>query len=263
MKGHNYITGGVMKKRATSKWLKVSLLFLVATLPLFLGGCGGSKSEPTFNISGNWVIYHTTSGTPGQQGPDLFSFSQSQNNLTGTTSSGTTSLSLTLSSGDVSGQNVSFGWTGSDGTTTYAYSGSVSSNGTTMSGTWHSSDGQQGTWNGIINETPIDNIAGNWNFLSTSGTPGQQGLFAFNQSINTVATITINTISGTTSQDLALTGTISSLSIIFSWTGSDGTTYIYTGTVSGSGGTAMSGTWTSINTSGQYGPSGSWSATKS
>lgn len=233
-----------MKKFTKGKWLKVCFLFFVVTLPLFLVSCGTSQSEPTFNITGSWFLFHTTTGTAGQQGPDLFTFTTTDNNISGTTSQSQ------LITGTVSDVNVNFSWTGSDGATNN-YTGTVSTLGATftMSGTWTSTNGHSGTWNAIKEVAPTGNITGNWNIVTMGGTSGQQGLFVFTQSGNGIA--------GTTSQGLPITGIISSLTITFSWTGSDGATNIYTGTVSANG-TTMSGTWTNTN-----GQSATWSATKS
>ena len=238
-----------MQKQATSDWFKVCMLFCVIGLAFFLGGCGGSStSENPFNTTGSWFIYHTTAGTAGEQGPDLFTFVQtdaSNNNLTGNTSQSQ------LITGNVSGLNISFSWIGSD-SATYNYTGAISADGFTMSGTWTNTSGHSGTWHAIVSASPSANISGSWNIiLTTAGTGGQQGpyLFTFTQSGNGV--------SGTTSQGQQLIGTVSILHITFSWTGIDGATNVYTGTINAAG-TTMSGTWTSTN-----GQSGTWSATKS
>lgn len=237
-----------MQKQATSDWLKVCLVLFVITLPLFLGSCGGSATDAIFNTSGSWFIYHTTAGAVGEQGPDLFTFTQSNSNSNNL--SGTTSQSQALT-GNVSGLDISFSWMGSDAAT-YNYTGVISANGSTMSGTWTNTGGHSGTWHAIVSASPSANIAGSWNImLTTVGTSGQQGpyLFTFTQSGNGV--------SGTTSQGQQLIGTVSILSITFSWTGNDGATNVYTGTITAAA-TTMSGTWTSTN-----GQSGTWSATKS
>lgn len=234
-----------MKKLTKAKWLKVCLLLFVVTLPPFISGCGGNQSEPTFNIAGSWNIFHTTTGTAGEEGPDLFTFTTSNNDV-----SGTTPLNQ-LITGNVSGLNVSFSWVGSDGATN-TYTGVVSADGATMSGTWTSTNGHSGTWHAIVNVAPAVSITGNWNiFHTTTGTAGEEGpdLFIFTQSGNG--------ISGTTSLNQQIIGTISHLDITFSWVGSDGATNIYTGAVSANGAT-MSGTWMSTN-----GHAGTWRATKS
>ena len=175
-----------MQKLATNKLLKVYLLLLVVSLHLILGGCGKSEPPPTWNITGSWYIYNTTTGTTGEQGPNLFTFTASTNTISGTTAQ---SQPIT---GDISGLNITFSWTGSDGAT-YTYTGAVSADGATMSGTWTSSNGLSGTWHAIINTPPTVNITGSWNtYQTTTGTSGEQGpnLFAFTQ--------TTNSISGTT-----------------------------------------------------------------
>ena len=238
-----------MQKQVTSDWFKVCMLLCVIGLAFFLGGCGGSStSENPFRITGSWFIYHTTAGVAGEQEPDTFTFTQTDsanNNLSGITSQ---NQALT---GNVNGLNVSFSWVGGD-SATYTYTGTISGDGFTMSGTWTNTGNQSGTWHAIVNASPHVEISGNWTMLvTTAGTAGQQGpfLFTFTQSGNG--------ISGVTSQGQQLIGTVSILSITFSWAGSDGSTNVYTGLIN-TAGTTMSGTWTSTN-----GQSGTWSATKS
>lgn len=96
---------------------------------------------------------------------------------------------------------------------------------------------------------PAYNIAGQWFFYdATNGIPGEQGASLY------TLTTSDTTIGGTTPQGQALSGSISDVNVSFSWVGSDGATYIYTGTV-GTGGGTMQGTWS--NTSGQ---TGTWDA---
>jgi hypothetical protein len=99
---------------------------------------------PPVNITGNWNVSHTTIGTPGEQGPDLFSLTQNTNstgdNITGKTSQG---LDIRGRTGSFS---VFFSWVGSDGTTTFLYTGSVNISATSMSGTWRDTSGHSGTW---------------------------------------------------------------------------------------------------------------------
>lgn len=233
-----------MKKSGPKKFANVYVLLFAVMAPFIFSGCGGGQSEPIFNVSGSWFIYHTSNAAAGEQGPDLFTFAQSQNSLTGTTP-----LNQAVT-GTVSNLDISFSWTGSDGATNN-YSGTVSPDGTTMSGAWSSTNGQSGTWNAIVNAAPLANITGSWNVFHTTGSATEQGpdLFMFTQSGSG--------ISGTTSQSQQIAGTTGSLSIIFFWTGSDGAVNAYTGAVSNNG-TAMSGTWRSTN-----GQSGSWRALKS
>ena len=230
-----------MKKGASVVVLRICLVFLGLSTMIFLSGCGSGKPDATWNIAGGWYLYHDTAGTSGEQGPDLFSFSQSDNDLSGTTGQGE---SFT---GSITGTDVKFSWTASD-QTSYTYTGTVGSG--IMAGTWDSSNGQAGTWRAVVNLAPVVNVEGSWNVFPTVTGSTEQGpeVFSFLQSGNS--------ISGTASGGETITGNIGSLYIIFTWTSEGGTTHICTGTVSADSST-MSGTWTSPG-----GQSGSWRATK-
>jgi len=128
-----------MGKITNKRRLKVCTLFFVVLLPVFLGSCGGgSQSEQTWNVTGTTNVYHTTSGTPGEQGPDLFTFTQSGSTLIGKTPQG---QSIT---GTVSDANITFTWVGAD-SVAYTYTGTIQGGGI-MSGTWTATNGQSGTW---------------------------------------------------------------------------------------------------------------------
>lgn len=231
-------------RRIRDKWLEFSLAFFVVTLLFIFGGCGG-KTEPTFNISGGWYVFQTTDGTAGKEGLGLFSFSQSDNDLSGSVA--TTGYSIT---GSVSGLDVSFSWTDAVTGAKIYYDGTVSTDGTTMSGNWSDTNGQLGTWNAIIQLTPVGDIQGDWNL--SAPVAGVQG-FTFVQSTNDLT-------GSVTSEGDQVTGSLSNPDIFFFWTGSDGVTTSFIGTINTvSDGIAysMSGSW-----SDSAGGSGSWSATK-
>jgi len=99
---------------------------------------------PPVSITGNWNVSHTTNGTPGEEGPDLFSFSQNTNS-TGSNIGGTAPQGQNIV-GRTGSFSVFFSWVGSDGTTTFMYSGTVNISGTNMSGTWRDTSGNSGTW---------------------------------------------------------------------------------------------------------------------
>jgi hypothetical protein len=235
-----------MQKRTIGRRLKVCISFIVlVVLPLFLGGCGsGNSSLPVFNVTGTWYMFHATSGTAGEEGPNLFTFTQTDNDLAGTTSQGE------LLSGTTSNLDISFSWRTADGTL-YTYVGTVSANGFTMTGTWNNSIQQSGTWAGIYNTTPSVNISGTWNiFLSDLSQPGttEQGPFP------ATFTQTDNAVSGTTTAGQQITGAVSRLSILFFESGSDGVTYTFIGSLN-SAGNSMTGSWSATN-----GQSGAWRA---
>ncbi len=129
------------------KWSALCVIGFAWVLPLFLVSCG-SQSDATYNLTGTWNIQYTTTGGAGQQGPFRFSFTQSDTTLGGVTSQGT------VITGTVSGTDVAFtfSWTDpySNESSTYAFLGTVGSNGTTMSGQWNSATGQTGAWNGQL-----------------------------------------------------------------------------------------------------------------
>ncbi len=135
--GRVYSQVPLIKKCAT-----VFLLVLVVAAPLFLGGCGGNGSTPTFNISGTWNITWTPASSPA--GTYTFTFTQSDSSLSGTTNQGQPI------SGSVSGLNVNFSfiWTESPSgvQNTYTFNGTEGTDATTMSGTWTNGGGASGAW---------------------------------------------------------------------------------------------------------------------
>lgn len=233
--------------------MKICVAFFAINIVLFIGGCGG-KTDPTFNIAGSWYIFHTTDVAKGEQGPDLFAFAQTDNDLTGTAPTGE---SIT---GSVSGLDVSFSWTTSVGGTnvTKNYSGEVSTDGTTISGTWSDSSNNRGTWNAIIKLNPLGNIQGVWNLTEPAGGVGGVQGFSFIQAQSGNDLAGSQTAQGDVE---AITGIVTNPDIMFFWLGSDGTLYMFTGilnNVNNGVASEMSGTWTATN-----GQSGSWSATRS
>lgn len=231
-----------MKRGFSTGWLRLCLFLVGLSSVIILAGCGSGKPEPVWNVAGSWFMYHDISGTSGEQGPDLFTFAQSTNDLSGTTAQGDTFT------GSISGTDVSFSWNASDGTS-YSYSGTASAG--NMAGTWSASNGQTGTWHALIDLSPtVTNLAGSWNVFQTPAGSTEQGPDVF------TLLQTGNGISGTAPEGETVTGNIGSLYVILTWTTGEGTTYIYSGTVNADG-SSMSGTWTSPG-----GQSGTWRATK-
>jgi hypothetical protein len=235
-----------MKILEARKFSRVCCLFLVIVLAMFLGGCGSSQSSPEWNISGVWSTFYATAGTPGQQGPNPFTFSTSENTVTGTTSQGQPIA------GSITGLDLSFSFVDSDGATSTSNGTVSAADGSTMSGTWTKSNGQSGTWYAVINLPPLVSAEGNWNvFQATSGVAGEQGpdVFAFTQSGYGIA--------GETPQGQQITGAIGRLDIIFFWVDGDEVTHTFIGVITADG-TGMSGTWSDTS-----GKSGTWRAAKS
>jgi hypothetical protein len=107
--------------------------------------------------------------------------------------------------------------------------------------------------------TPTFNISGNWSIVwtETSPTPGSaQGPYTFS------FTQSGSSLSGTTSQGQAISGSISGQNVNFSFvwteTNSQQNTYTFTGS-EGNNGTTMSGTWTIQGSNPMV--SGQWSGT--
>ncbi len=230
-----------MQQRDTSWWVRLLVLFYAAALTFLVSGCLGASSPPaSVTITGSWNIFHTPTGST-QLGPDIFTFTQTGNSISGTTSQGQTVT------GTLTGSNITFSWTASNVTNTY--SGTVSADGTTMSGTYTTSASETGSWSATKGTSSTVSITGTWNmFITPSNTNAEQtlGLFTFTQ--------TGNTISGTTAQGQQLAGTLSGQNVSFSWVDSGGNTNTFTGSV---GTTAMTGTYT-VNAV----ASGSWRAAK-
>ena len=174
-----------MQKLAINGWIKSCFRgFVMFSLVLTgCGGTGGTNSLPTFNITGSWFIYTTETGTPGVVGPGIFTFTQSESNL-----SGATPLALSLS-GSVNNVNVNFTWAGTDGYVN-TYAGVINAKGT-MAGKWLSTSGKSGIWSGIIEVVPTATVVnGDWNiFATTTGVLAVQWpiLFRFTQSGNSIA----------------------------------------------------------------------------
>jgi len=261
-----------VQERAIQRWLKVGFLLLV-TLPILLGGCSGGKEVPSFNITGAWYFYFVADNAPGVApvGPLAFAFTQSTNDLTGTTP---TDTSITPNNyaitGSVQGVAVAFEWTENDGTLDIV-TGTVFVDGT-MSGNWTRSNSatgskETGTWNAIIYVGPLVDLNGTtWSSSSAlyGGSGGQlPGTFTFTVSPNITENNTLNDLSGTVTlgpqaspvYQAPLTGSITSLTVLFFWIGPDGALYTYKATVSG--GNTMNGTWTN-----DRGQAGNWIATK-
>jgi hypothetical protein len=188
-------------------------------------------------------------GTPGVQEPALFSFIQSDTSISGVTQQGQTFLGI------INDVSITFAWTASDRSVT-TYVGTLGSD-AIMSGTWSDSNGTSGTWSAILQtttQTTPASVVGSWNinYYTTSGTLVEGPLLiTFTQSRTN--------LSGTTSlsgQLTTVTGNVSYVSILFYWTGSDGISNMFIGTVGAVGTGTMSGTWMSTS-----GKSGTWTAT--
>ncbi|MGD1074503.1 MAG: hypothetical protein ABR903_00280 [Thermodesulfovibrionales bacterium] len=246
-----------MKELVINKWVKVYLIFFVVTFPLFLTGCSSSSSLPTFNVTGNWFVYSVASISPGVvKGPLYpFIFTQSENDLSGTTSTGES-----IGSGSVTSVNISFSWVGAADGVTNTYTGTINAD-ATMSGTWTRSDGTTGTWYAIIFTPPAD-IQGNWNlFITSPSSPEPQplGLVTFtvnaiNEGVASPSWFSIATTSG--SLPGAGIGTVCTQSIMFPFSINE-VTFIFSGSITVNG--TMSGTWTAA-TATANGLSGTWNA---
>ncbi len=256
---------------STKTWLKSRIIVLSFALILFIISCGG-KTDPTFNIAGSWSLFRltpavpatdTTQGVSADEQKDLFAFTMNaqDNDVAGTTTPGNGSPSEAIT-GSVSGDDVSFTTTVSGGITRN-YTGKLSSDGATMSGTWTSTEaggiaGPSGTWLAIVRAVPAYNISGEWTLSEPAG--GMAGVTGFNFSQTTQ---TPNDLTGSplpvSDPPVLLAGAVGYLDVIFFWKGSDGTLNTLSGRISG--GTAISGTWTSTDINNQT-TSVEWSATK-
>jgi hypothetical protein len=146
-----------MEKFVMTGWRKIFVGVLVLALPLFLIGCGGNGSAPPFNISGNWNITWTPSGSPNEI-TSVFTFTQASDGSLSVSCPASSSNGAMAGSGSISGQNLSFSfvWTEepSGSQNTYTFNGTlvVPSNGSpTMSGNWTipgSNPLLSGTWTG-------------------------------------------------------------------------------------------------------------------
>lgn len=245
---------------ATKEWLKIGMIFFVVALPLFVVNCAG-KNDQTFNIAGTWSLFRitppvtatdTTQATPADEQMDTFTFTTSDKDVQGSTSSGE------AITGSVSETDISFATTGTNGLRR-DYAGKLSSEGATMAGTWTSTDASgvqtSGTWSAVVHGIPTFNVTGNWNLDEPAG--GIEGAtgFNFNQPTDKPNDLSGSTLP-VTDPNISLKGAVGALDVMFFWENSDGVFVTLTGKING--GNTMSGTWTATD-----GQSGTWSATKS
>jgi hypothetical protein len=246
LKENIHKAGGDMQRLGRHKWLMVCTLFIVGVLPLFIGGCGSKQNSPVYNITGNWFMFYATKGTAGEVGPSQFTFTTTDNNITGLTDKGQ------VITGEVAGLDITFSFVDSDGALNTSTGTVAASDGSTMSGTWTKSNGQSGTWHAVIGTvSPQADATGNWNMFQTTSGGSEQGLglFTFSQSGFGIA--------GTTSDGKSIIGATGRLDITFFWVDADGVTHTLTGIITADG-SSMSGTW--YDTAGK---SGTWRATRS
>ncbi|HWR58551.1 MAG TPA: hypothetical protein VN328_06655 [Thermodesulfovibrionales bacterium] len=184
---------------------------------------------------------------------DTFTFTTSDNDVGGTTNASPPE-SIT---GSVNETDVGF-FTISTSGIRRDYTGKLSSDGATMSGTWTGTNttsntpSGSGTWSAIVHGSTTLNIAGDWNLSDPAAGLGTVTGFNFVQSINDLTgSTTLSTKSST-----SIKGAIGGLDIMFFWSSDGVIFYTLTGKIS-NGGNTMSGTWT--NTSGG---SGNWSANR-
>ncbi len=102
----------------------LSLAAFLAGAVLAVCGCGGT---PDADVAGNWDLYTTEDGVPGELGPEPGFIVQSGSSITVSDDIGST-----VYTGTVSGNNVTF--TFSDAVGTVTFTGTVS--GTHMEGTY-------------------------------------------------------------------------------------------------------------------------------
>lgn len=247
-----------MQKLAAGKWLRVCLLFSAVTLPLFFSGClgAGSVTPPSSDISGTWSV--TVTPTSGVAQTYNVTIAQTGSSITVTGTILGTSVSAT---GTYVGQTVTFSFTDTAGNI-YAFTGTVNTDGTSMSGTYTENGSQAGTWTATeTSSDPTNSIVGTWNMvLTVGGTPQPSTIWTFSQSGNTVSAVgTIVNQAGQIQNGTFSTVTITNSNISFTWTSSDQTTTLtFAGTIVSA--TSMNGSYTSTDTT--IIPSGTWSATK-
>lgn len=193
------------------------------------------------DISGSWSSYRSTKGISGEQGPDPSTLAQTGKGVAGI-------FGGRHFVGTINGLNLTGYMTNNDATME-TFSGSVSPDGNTMSGTWMSgSNGRSGVWRATRNYPPLVIITGNWNeYHVENGAEKGPDLCALTQTGNGIA----GSVSG-----FPVTGTISGLNIGLYWKNDSGVTTFLTGNMSTDGPTT-SGTYTDSS-----GKSGTWRATK-
>jgi hypothetical protein len=226
-----------MKKFTTTQLINISLILFAMTLPLFLGGCLGAGTPTALvNISGSWNL-STLTGT--------WTFNQIGTTISGQTPSGTEQIT-----GTIVGLNINFSFTDTNGNTD-SYTGTVSSDGTTMSGTYTVGT-TSAPWDGTLSGSTGASIStGNWSVtdIPTGGTAGTPFTVFLSQSGSTIKGNFPTTSTGQpATEGTSVTGTVSGTSsITFS--------FIDTGSIISSN-SISNGTYT-INDA----AAGTWSAT--
>lgn len=204
-----------------------SLTVVIATcLVIALSGCGGSDDTANMSLTGIWDVTDVTS-----KGNMSWTLSQSGNDVTGSASLG---VSI---SGTVSGNLVTFTLTIVGHT--IMFSGSLSDDGNSISGTWVSDTNAVGVFSGLRRGTGAGvDMAGTWlsEDLSTSASLSMQ------------VTQNGNTLAGTTQGNpgSTLAGTITGSEVSFITT-IGGNTITWTGYLSVDGNT-VTGHWMNAGT---------------
>jgi hypothetical protein len=138
-----------MKTKNTKGILRILLIYFLAFAVVgLLNGCGEDRNSP-FQIDRtlNWFGNHTEDGTTTTNFAFLVD-SQSGDSINGIIAwNGLGPAVYTDYSGTISGMEITLSWT-QDGTSV-TLRGTITDDGTKMTGTWTSSDGRSGVWEAI------------------------------------------------------------------------------------------------------------------
>lgn len=172
-------------------------------------------SPAPINLSGNWSIFHTPQGGT-EQGPGLASFTQSGNSVTFTLTD-QTGKTLT-GSGTISGNNIQFSFLDTrtnkcNNPVTVSLTGTISTDGNTMSGTYTESGScgaTPGTWRMVKQSTTASasDFVGTWTgtftFFRTDG------ITETGKTVTVVFALSNGSLTGTVTSPIAIPTSITS-----------------------------------------------------
>jgi hypothetical protein len=233
------------------------------------GGCGNDSGTwhavrghivPQFSISGAWTVFHTTQGGT-EQGPGFAMFSQTGSSLSFTLIDEGNGTAKT-GSGTISGNNIQLNFANTDkcnNPATASLTGTISSDGNTMSGNYTNgtgSCGETGTWRATRAQPPAADISGSWSAFHAQQGGTEQGP----DCVTIAQTGSFFTLSGALNGSGILSGSGVQMIFVVNDTTCRNVTHL-AGTLSPNG-NSLSGTYGAVSNCSTSVESGTWRAAK-